>query len=76
MKKDRWDKCKCGRHMYWDPEEIPTINKNGWQVIKCKNCGISFRVECDSVLIYWLEEIVEPKKEIVEPKKPYRTEAR
>ena len=57
----RRDKCKCGRFMTWDTYEDSKVI--------CKHCKTEYKVECDSVLLHWLEEIVENKK-------PYTTEMR
>lgn len=59
-RKNRRDECKCGKVIVWDTEE---------SLVKCKHCGTEYNVECDSVLVYWLEEIVERKN-------PYTTNAR
>ena len=58
--KDRRDRCKCGRIIAWDSDEKET---------ECKHCGIKYSVECDSVLVYWLEEIIKSDR-------PYKTEAK
>jgi len=50
--KDRWDKCKCGTRMFWGPQ------KN--EEVVCGKCGTRYDIECDSVLVYWLEEKIEP----------------
>lgn len=44
----RKDRCKCGKFLTWDPCEVNDVT--------CKKCGTKFKVECDSVLVYWLEE--------------------
>ena len=59
---DRWDKCKCGIRMYWDPHE------DGDEVV-CRKCGTKYGVDCDTIMVYWLEEKVEKPK-------PHRTDAR
>ena len=61
MKKDRRDKCKCGRFIAWDTAEDNEVT--------CKHCGTEYEVDCDSVLVYWLVE--KHKKE-----QPWQTEAR
>ena len=57
---DRRDKCKCGRIMAWDVD---------WNTVTCKHCGTVYKVECDSVLVYWLEEKIKAEQ-------PFKTEAR
>ncbi len=58
--KDRRDKCKCGNFIAWDTDE---------HTVKCWHCGMEYKVDCDSVLIYWLEEVTKREQ-------PYKTEAR
>lgn len=58
--KDRRDTCKCGRIITWDVNESNVI---------CKHCKTEYRVDCDSVLVYWLVEKLERIR-------PYTTEAR
>ncbi|MFH1505663.1 MAG: hypothetical protein ABIE94_01595 [archaeon] len=58
--KNRRDKCKCGRFFYWSIEE----NK-----VSCPHCETEYKVDCDSILLYWLEEIIQKKE-------PYKTEMR
>ena len=58
--KDRRDKCKCGRIIAWDTED---------REVTCKHCETEFTVECDSVLVHWLEEKLERIK-------PYKTDAK
>ncbi len=58
--KDRRNKCKCGKFFYWGTDE---------RTVKCPHCGIEYKVDCDSVLVYWLEE------KVVNPV-PYKTVAR
>jgi len=57
---DRRDKCKCGKNIMWDTND---------RIVECASCGTKYKVDCDSVLVYWLAEIVEEKK-------PYTTPAR
>lgn len=59
----RHDKCKCGARLTWDPHEIKD------QHLMCTHCGTNYRVDCDSVLVYWLVEDIREQK-------PYTTEAR
>jgi len=47
----RRSKCKCGKIIAWDDE------KNN--LIICKHCKTTYRIDGDSVMIYWLEELVE-----------------
>jgi len=58
---DRWDLCKCGVKLWWDPHEDDEV--------VCGKCRTRYKVDCDSVLVYWLEEKVESMV-------PYKTEAR
>ena len=58
--KDRRDKCKCGRIIVWDTDD---------NEVSCKHCGIEYKVDCDSILVYWLVEKIEHQN-------PYQTEAR
>ncbi len=64
----RWDNCKCGKRMFWDP----------WvdEHLICPRCKAEYRVEnniycecCDGPLAYWLEEKLKTRQ-------PYKTEAR
>ena len=57
----RWDKCKCGVKLYWDPHKD--------EEVVCGKCRTKYNVDCDSVLVYWLVEKIENYK-------PYRTDAR
>ena len=59
-RKNRRDRCKCGRFFYWDTSE---------NYVKCPHCGIKYVVDCDSVLVYWLVERIELLN-------PYKTDAR
>lgn len=59
--KDRWDKCKCGKKIYWDAQKDNEV--------VCKNCETIYYVDSDSVLVYWLTEKIESPK-------PWTTEAR
>jgi len=61
MSEKRRDKCKCGRFITWSPWEDNEVT--------CKHCGTKYRVEGDSVMVWWLEERVATQT-------PYRTEAR
>ncbi len=47
----RRSKCKCGRIIQWNEDS------DGRELIVCKHCGAKFRIECDDILIYWLEEV-------------------
>lgn len=58
--KDRRDKCKYGRIIAWDSDE---------STVTCKHCKTEYRVDCDSVLLYWLVEKIEEQI-------PYKTEAK
>ena len=62
MRLDRRDKCKCGRFICWDT----STNDNH---VSCKHCGTKYKIDCDSVLVFWLVE--KCKKET-----PWTTEAR
>ncbi|KKN10549.1 hypothetical protein LCGC14_1035370 [marine sediment metagenome] len=54
MREDlRHDRCKCGKFIIWDEGDNSVI---------CKYCGTEFKVESDSVLVYWLEENVKTKR--------------
>lgn len=57
---NRRDKCKCGMVVTW---------KTSDSLVTCKYCQTKYTVEADSVLVYWLEEIVD---KVI----PYRTDAR
>ena len=57
----RKDKCKCGVNLYWDPYEDTEV--------VCGACRTKYKVDCDSVLVYWLVETMETVT-------PYQTEAR
>jgi hypothetical protein len=59
--KMRRDKCKCGKFITWDEGKDSEV--------KCKHCKTEYRVDCDSVLLYWLEEKIEKRQ-------PYRTNPR
>lgn len=63
MERDKWrvDKCKCGRKIYWDPYND--------RMVKCGECKTEYRIDCDSVLVYWLVEKVKKSE-------PWMTEAR
>lgn len=56
----RHDKCKCGRVIYWDTDENEVI---------CRKCDTRYKVDCNSILVYWLVEKIDTPK-------PYTTEAR
>ena len=44
----RRDRCaQCNKVMVWETDK---------KDFTCKSCGKEYRVECDSVLEYWLEE--------------------
>ena len=60
----RRDPCKCGRILIWDPPEMADKDR-----VTCPRCGTKYKMDCDSVLVYWLEEVVAYTP-------PYRTEAR
>jgi len=57
----RRDRCKCGKWIVWEPHILDKVT--------CKQCGTVYNVECNSVLVYWLEEKVTTPR-------PYRTEAK
>ena len=63
MQKDKWrvDYCKCGRKIYWDPYVD--------RIVTCGRCKREYKVDCDSILVYWLVQ----KTKI---EKPWMTEAR
>jgi hypothetical protein len=56
--KDRRDKCKCGKIITWDTEEDDEVI--------CPHCQTKYKVDCDSVLVYWLVEKIEKQT-------PYKT---
>ena len=56
----RHDHCKCGCMINWDTD---------WEEAKCNHCGTVYKVDCDSVLVYWLVEKLEKRT-------PWTTEAR
>ncbi len=60
MEKDRRDRCKCGKFFYWSTEE---------SIVECPKCKTKFRVDCDSIFVYWLEEIIKSPV-------PYKTDPR
>lgn len=61
MKEDnRHDKCKCGKFIIWTTED---------DIVICLHCGTAYKVDCDSVLEYWLEEKIERQQ-------PFRTDMR
>jgi len=60
MSENRRDKCKCGKFIIWDTNNDEVI---------CKHCKTEYKVDCDSVLVYWLVEKIEKKQ-------PYQTEAK
>ena len=57
----RRDKCKCGKNIVWNP--------HAGKKTKCKHCQTVYKIECDSVLVYWLQEIIDTPQ-------PHQTEAR
>lgn len=55
----RWDKCKCGWRMHWDPHGKDT------RTVTCPKCQTVYRIEADDQLVYWLEEkIPEPTRHV------------
>ena len=54
------DSCKCGADITWNTDQ---------EKVKCDKCQRIYRVDCDSVLVHWLEEILDEGK-------PWRTDAR
>lgn len=56
----RRDKCKCGKYIKWDTDD---------NEVKCDHCNRKYTVDCDSVLVYWLEEVVTKQS-------PYKTNPR
>ena len=56
----RHDHCKCGCMINWDTD---------WSEAKCHGCGTIYKVDCDSVLVYWLVEKLEKQT-------PWTTEAK
>jgi len=60
--KDRRNKCKCGKFIAWNIDD---------KKVKCKHCGTEYTIEDDSILVYWLEEIITTPQ-----LQPYRTEPR
>lgn len=65
--KDRRDRCMCGRIIAWDED----ANK-----VTCKHCGTDYEVESDSVMVYWLREIVKDNvcRHCGNDIKPYKTD--
>ena len=59
--KSRWDKCKCGARLHWDPYEDHEI--------VCGKCKTKYIMDCDTVMVYWLVEEIERSK-------PYSTNPR
>jgi hypothetical protein len=49
----REDKCKCGKTLYWRPEEMTHKDR-----VTCHACETVYRMDCDSILVYWLEEVI------------------
>jgi len=49
----RRDICKCGSTIRWDSDGKETI-------VECKSCKTEFKIQSDSCLEYWLEEIIKP----------------
>lgn len=49
----RRDICKCGSTIRWDYDGNKTI-------VECKSCKTEFKIQSDSCLEYWLEEIIKP----------------
>jgi hypothetical protein len=62
MERDKWrvDKCKCGRKIYYDPYSESHVT--------CGECKTKYKIDCDSILVYWLVEQIENN--------PWMTEAR
>ena len=61
--KDRYnrrDKCKCGKFFYWDTDSNRVV---------CPHCETVYKVDCDSVLVYWLVEDIRRDE-------PFTTDAR
>ena len=55
----RRDNCKCGKVMTWDAD--------GKGTVICTYCKTKYRRDSDSILVYWLEEIIEQRN-------PYKTD--
>lgn len=52
-RKDRRDKCKCGRFFYWSTNCDETI---------CPHCKTVYKVDSDYTLVFWIEEKIEVKQ--------------
>ena len=56
---DRRDNCKCGKIITW--------NDDGKGTVICKHCRTKYKRDSESILVHWLEEIIEQRN-------PYKTE--
>lgn len=51
----RWDKCKCGHRIVWDPDDYG-------DTVTCATCGTQYKIDADDRLVYWLAEILKEQK--------------